>query len=327
MMTDSNYSITAYHIQIKERQKFYHNHKKSDAIDKSHYLKSPYNFMCDFIAHITANKINNRSSYFYVSDVKDIMLPNLIGKELFVRFGKAGQDFLTVEPEGKERQFGKDTKIVKYYRIFFFKRTDDNNCFMVIFRNGVNSCKTIVYDEMRDFLSETNILVNLPYVSNNEYINNLCRNMTLVSLNYATKISVSSPDNADNNSTIWKKYSDVTIDLSIEKTKSKFQTLLENLLFGNDKQNKKQICDILSYNVNGGNKDDGDMYIVDEESLSVLINMDGVKRTIKLRDFLSFYDVDITSKLDEDQNGNPTNESIMKEIIEYVSGIEIPEDE
>ena len=314
---NSKYSITAYLIRTKSRQKFYDNHNKESAVDKSEYIEDVKTFVRDFLKHLDNCKNDNEYEYLHIYSRKDIPGLDFYGVELFVNYGRSGEDFKTIESDGKEHSFGKETKIVKYYRIFFFIK-NDGNCFMVIFRNGVNSCKTAIYNEMKRYLEDTNVILMLPYVSNNVYLEALYDDMQFISLNYATNVKCLSSDNADDNYSLTKKYSFTSIDLSIGNRVQGFLDVLAGLFKGHHHENKKLLCDLLQLQLNGS-----DDYIVDEDSVSVLAQINGVKRTIPIKDVLSFYDVDITTKLELDSEGIPTEQSIIDEVVEYVSGIEV----
>ena len=316
---NQHFSITAYHIVLKQRQKFYGDNDKETATDKTNYLANTGIFVKEFVDSIRSIKSNEEFSYLYVSNIIDLSGPEMAGQELVVNYGKSGQDFKTIEYDGTEKDYDKRTKIVKFYRVFFFNR-GDGNCFMVVFRNGSNSCKTAVFNKMKEFLANTNVIVDLPYVSNNEYIEQLCEKMDFVNLTYTTLYKTYPNDNADDPKTLTKKYSVTTIDLSFETPRNKFLALLRGLFVGKDSNKKKELTSKLEVEVN---KDD---YVLDTESLSVLVNINGVKRTVPIQTIMSFYDVDISSKLDFDQNGNPTEQSIAREVIDYTKGIRLGED-
>ena len=314
---NSKYSITAYLIKTKQREKFYDTHSKESVIEKNDYISDVKTFVHDFLAHLKSCKRDNEYEYLYIYDKKEIPGLDFYGIELFVNYGRSGEDFKAVEMDGKEYLFGRETKIVKYYRIFFFVKKD-GACFMVIFRNGINSCKTAIYNEMRKFLENTNVIVSLPYVSNNLYLDELYKDMQFISLNYVTNIRCLSTDNADDNHSLIKKYSSTSIDLSIGTRVQRFVNLLKSLFKEQHSETKKLLCELLELEI----KDKG-IYAIDEDSISVLAFMNGVKRIIPIKDVLSFYDVDITSKLKYDSNELPTEDSIVDEIVNYVGGIEI----
>lgn len=320
---NSRYSITAYLLKTKQREKFYDGKNKESSINKIEYISEVKTFVHDFLSYLNSCKKENEFEYLYIYNKKEIPGLDFYGVELFVNYGRSGEDFKTIESDGKESSFGRETKLVKYYRIFFFVKTD-GLCYMVIFRNGINSCKTAIYKEMRKFLEDTNVIVYLPYVSNNAYLESLYEDMQFVTLNYSTNIKCLHPDNVDGTYSVVKKYSSTSIDLSIGTRVERFINALKIIFKGNHSENKKMLCDLLELDLK-----DKDMYEIDECSLSVLTQINGVKRTIPIKDVLSFYDVDITSKLEFDSNGLPTEDSIVSEVVEYVSGIEIegPTDE
>lgn len=311
------FSITAYLITTKERQKYYGDESKDSCTKKQDYIDDPRKFVKDFVKRLIKCKKNDLNDYMSVSEEHDIKLPSIVGNELTVNYGKSGQDFSTVKINGEINEYDKETKIVKYYKNFFLIR-EDGRVFMVIFRDGVNSCKTAIYNEMKSFLQGTNVIVDLTYVSNENYIRSLFDNIEFVNLNYNVVYREISPDNADDSKIIQKKYSSNTIDLSLQHKKN-FKDFLNKILNHiNGHQNRMELTTLLNDGL-------AENYCVDEDSLSVLVELNGVKRTIRIEDVARFYDVDITAKLEYDENGNPQNESILSEVIEYVSGIEIVE--
>ena len=312
---EGRYSITAYLIELRERQKFYGDHTKDNVVDKTEYINNPTQFVHEFLAHLEKDKSVSDNSYLCIYDSKIMPDKDIAGVELFVNYGKSGQDFLTVKKSGEEQKFDRDTKIVKYYKVFLVIK--DDNAFLVIFREGVNSCKTAFFDEMRVFLDNTNVIVSLPYVSNNEYLNKLYDNMTLVNLNYETMYKELSNDNADDSTYISKRYSLTSIDLTLGSSLTKFGQMISNWFKG--LASRDLISEVLRTNVDNG------VYSLNEESMSVVVMIGGVKRTVPLNKIASFYDVDITSRLEYDSKNIPTNESIVGEVIEYIKGIKLPE--
>lgn len=312
------YSITAYLITTKERQKFYGDESKESCANKQVYIDDPRKFVNDFVKHLINYKKNSLNDYMSAFGQRDVIMPSIIGKELIVKYGKSGQDFSTVKSDGEIKEYSKETKIVKYYKNFFLIR-EDNRCFMVIFRDGVNSCKTAIYNEMKSFLQGTNVIVELTYVSNEEYIRALYEDIQFINLNYDVVYKQIPSDNADEPTVKQKKYSSNSINLSLNRTKDRFISFLDKILNHiNGHESKVALTTLLNTSLSND-------LCVNEDSLSVLIELNGVKRTIRIEDVARFYDVDITTKLEFDEKDNPTDESVLKEVLEYISGIEVIE--
>ena len=317
---DNKYSITAYLITTKERLKYFGDESRDTCVKKQEYLDDPSKFTFDFVNSIKNHAVNEIDRYMSVTNEIPINLPAIAGKELVVNFGKNGQEFLTVKSDGVKNEYDRKTKIVKFYRNFFLKRAD-GKVFMVIFRDGVNSCKTALYQEMKKFTHNTNVIVDLTYVSNEEYISSLYENVKYINLNYDIVYKEIPSDNADEPFKKKRKYSSCAIDLSLRQTKTKFRSFLDNLFRGSGgRQNRITLATTLSADLSDTNR-----YDVDSDSLSVLVELNGVRRTINIEDVARFYDVDITSKLDYDDENNPTIESIRREVIDFVSGINVEE--
>ena len=67
--------------------------------------------------------------------------------------------------------------------------------------------------------------------------------------------------------------------------------------------------------------------IVDEESMKVEISYNGNRRMVNLSDIKQMmYDVEITNKLDFDENNNPTLSSIVLTVLDYMKGINIKDE-
>lgn len=312
---DAKYSITAYAINFKERIRFFGDSNKDNCIDKTEYITNPVKFVTDFLEYIEGINRNERTSYLRINKKIPISQENILGTELFVNYGRSGQDFLTVEPNGTEQSFGEDTKIVKYYKVFFLVR-NDNNVFFVIFRNGVNSCKTAFQEEMKKFLDGTNVILELPYVSNNQYIDSLFDNISLVSLNFDTLYGARTHDNIDDPKIFSKRYSTTSIDLSLESNVHRYCGKLRDWFRGIS--SKELISTALKAEIK-----DSENYFLDENSLSVVISFNGFKRTVAIREIAQLYDVDITSKLSYGTDRKPTDASIIREIVEYIGGIKL----
>lgn len=308
----SRYSITAYEIKLFERQKFYGDIKKDNAIDKLSYIEDTKAFVNDFIYRLKHNSNNNIDNYLKIEGSNDLSNEDYCAVELRINYGKLKEDFLTVESNGNEHKYI-DTKIVKYYKVYFFCKNDGSS-YLVVFRNGYNSCKTAIFNEMKAFLKDTNVLVSLPYTSNNEYIENLYNDIEPVSLSFSTMYRKAALDNVDGTKIINKKFSTTCIDLGLNENKHKYRNLIMGIFSKNT--NKQAIVSQFDFA-----RPDQDNYSIDPNSFTVIISVGGVKRTVLLNDEISFYDVDITSRLVLDKSGKPTDKSIREEIFRYVNGL------
>ena len=318
MNENQRFSITAYYIHVKERQKFYGEINKDNAEDMKRYISNKISLVNDVLKYVRNNNYDEKSNYIEISnfDNKPIVDKNLILLSMDMEYGKNGQEFKTIEANGAVNKYNEETKLIKYYKIFFVHKINGPS-FMVVFRSGINSCKTAITNEFSNYVAKSNVIVNFIYMSNNEYISDLIENSKVISLNYTTMYSEMPQDNADDYKIVQKKYSLTSVDLSLGLNKGLVNIILA-ILKNPTHAERKLITSALDINPK-------DNFLIDENSYSVLLNMDGFKRTVSLHDAAMFYDVDITSKL-KFENSKPTQESIEQVVVDYTDGIIIPND-
>ena len=124
------YSITAYKIDIKEREKAPKGFKMDELKNCSKYITDKDAFINDFISYLNSLNYKEKNNYFKLT-------PSRIGNGMIdgvfieVLYGRNGREFLTIDQYNNEEKHDEKTKYICYYKIYFFEA--NNNLFMVTF--------------------------------------------------------------------------------------------------------------------------------------------------------------------------------------------------
>lgn len=308
-----HYSITAYQVDLKKREKGINGQKLEDLTDYSYLLYKPFTVVEKFIANVKNTDYSNSNLYFLITQRVNNTFNGYDEVLLQLRYGSAnGVDF-SVFRGNVESQYDKDAKIVKEYVLFFYYK--DEKLYCIAFRNGTNSCKTVIEKEFKKMLENTNMMISLNPISNEEYIQNKFGNAGINSIQYETIYKIDDGDDANPNKKGKIRYSTVNIDMTNEKNKAKFIVKkFIDFLKGNAKETVINKASIIEEN----NKD----VEIDKDSFKIEIELNGTKRVVSFDSLTSLlYDVDITNELKVNHDGEIDMPSLINIVEEYMEGI------
>ena len=313
IMNKKTYSITTYELELKERERAPKGQKLEDLDDCSYYMNNKNKFINDFIHYLNSKNYKKENNYFNLADsiVQD---KDIKGKMINVLYGKNGRKFLTIDEFAEEKKYNEKTKYICYYTIYFF--VIENHIIMVSIRESNYGCKTVFAYEMRNFLSQSNLIVLPKIVSNEVYISKILNNANVQTLTFT---SLYEEDNGE----IKKHEKEICSKTSLELKTKNHKSILDKILNLIKKYNGE--TKMLLMTELKANYDSHDS-IIDEESLKITININGIKRVVNLLDFEKMlFDIDITEEIEYDEDGKPIQESINKIVFDYVKGLKFKE--
>lgn len=312
-MNDQNYSITAYCIVLKERERGKNGARINELDDHKDYIQNKKNFLNDFITWLNNRNYQSSNNYFKIktSTVTD---GDINGQLIDVLYGKNGREFMTIDKDFNENVYDEQTKYICKYKLYFFIL--NKNLIMVSFRQGKYGCKSALCNEIVKFLDNTNVILQTKVISNEKYISEIINNADFQKISYSLYYNY---DDGEKSKVKKDIFSNVSFELKSPSNKKKLNFIID-FLKGVTKEN---LITVLSNDNNIANNS-----MIDDSSLKLIIKIAGIKRVVNLADFESMmYDVDITSKLEFNKNGHPTQESINEVVLDYVKGVKVIENE
>ena len=314
-MNDRYYSITAYKVIVKNREKGTGGIQLDNLPDNKHYHDKK-RLISDFVLKIR-NRQNDSNRFIELTSQRNVLC-QLNGFDVMcigLRYGGKNGTFFSVFHDNGESKFTPKDKIVRDYIVYFF--VSDVKAYMIALRVGVSSCKTAVEKELSNLVEKSNVYILLMPISNNEYIKDMYKDCSFSSISYETIFKEDYGDQSRGDIHKKETFSSVNICLSNEKTKRSLGLSRRFI----DLFTATVRTEVLSQVKKIAN-DEQKLYELDEESLRLEIEVNGTKRSVSLSNMNSLmYDVDITNRIQFDESSNVKPDSLDEIVCEYMKGI------
>lgn len=304
---NNHYSITAYEIELKLREKGINGFKLQELNDNSLYVKNKKQFLKDFIQLLKKTDYLEKDNYLNIVNEMKIQEYYYFFE---LEYGRINGNVFSVHSGKNVQNYDKNSKIIRKYYNYFFASND--RLFLIAFRYQTNSCKSAIEKEMHQMLQGSNVMVELVPKSNREYVNKMLEGADITNIQYDTIYRENHGDNSRGSQIKKYKYSTINIDVYNNKFWSKFHKF-EDLLRGSV---KTELVDELRTDIKI------EKFDVDDESIKIELSFNGTKRIISLADLdKMLYSVDITAVLQLQRNGEPNLNSLNTIVKEYLEGI------
>ena len=310
---DYRYSITAYNVELKKREKGINGKSLSELQDYSSIIDNPKELIKQVFDNIQST--NYLSSNILFKHVKIDKSTFKGFEKFFIKFeygSKIGTAF-SVHHNETESKFSKEDKLIKPYIVYFF--VNKSKIYFVAFRNGFNSCKTALEKQFKQALSNTNVIVNFNPITNEEYIQEKIGDANINNVQFETIYKIDDGDTSAERKKERERYSTVCIDMTNNKNKNKFRIgKFIEFITGKAKEN---VINKAKETIENENDIE-----IDENSFKMEIQLNGVKRIVSFEAFNSLlYDIDISDDLKLLKNGEIDISSLNNIVENYMEGI------
>ena len=311
-MDNKIYTITAYKILLKKREKAPKGRSMEELEEKDEYLYDKKLFLNDFYSYIMQKNYEKEKYYFNVE--KSMVADDFVeGELLHIKYGRSGREFITIDRNNYVTKFDEETKYVCNYLMYFF--IFNNEILMVSFKYSNYGCKTALSNEIRKFLENTNVLLETKTTANEKYINEALEKSDFSTISFDKIININ--DGEKN-----KIKKEVISHTRLELKASSNRYLISRII-GFLKGEAREVL-VTELSSNSG----VDISYIDENSIKTTIDFLGIKRVVNLSDLENMmYDIDVTDKIEKDDNGFAIQESINEVVFDYVKGIKVDIDE
>ena len=310
---DYCYSITAYNVELKKREKGINGKSLSELLDYSSIIDNPKELIKQVFDNIKST--NYLSSNILFKHVKIDKSAFKEFEKFFIKleYGSKTEIDFSVHHNETESKFSKGDKIIKPYIVYFF--VNKSKIYFVAFRNGFNSCKTALEKQFKQALSNTNVIVNFNPIVNEEYIQERLGEANINNVQFETIYKIDDGDTSTERKKERERYSTVCIDMTNNKNKIKFRIgKFIEFITGKAKENVISKAKETIENEND--------IEIDENSFKMEIQLNGVKRIVSFEAFNSMlYDIDISDDIKLLKNGEIDISSLNNVVENYMEGI------
>ena len=307
-MERKTYSITAYRLIFKEREKSPKGKTLEDLTRREDYLINKRLMLDDFYSYINSKNYYNKK-YFLGIDVEKLVINNICADKVKVRYGRCGREFTTIDEYSNQLNFDEKTKYVCNYIIYFF--IINNEIIMVSFKYSNYGCKTAIANELQEFLSSTNIIFETKPTANEKFINEMLEKADFETVSFDKIVEIDDGEGK-------KRKKEVCSSTMLKLKSISNQNVLSKLVALLRGETKENLISELEYNTRINKS------FIDYSSIKTTLNVDGIKRVVYLEDIENImYDIDVTNKLLFDENGYAIQDSVNDVVFEYVEGIKV----
>ncbi|MEF3692209.1 MAG: hypothetical protein V3574_04125 [Candidatus Moraniibacteriota bacterium] len=302
------YSITCYDIIVSERKKSPRGKKAEDLTDLTRFLNYEV-FLDNFFGYVSKTNYDTEKRHFKVESktkLDDVL--SLKTEKIQLDFGLSGTRF-KAKTVTEELDFDEKSKLIRIYTLYFFVK--EKRLLMVMLRKGKSSCKTAVINEMSNFIKNSNLVISTNRIANEKFVEESIDKSIIESISFSSIFEIDRGDMSEEVEYKEKISRTSTIgDLETKKKGSLFSFLSK--LIGI----REELVSTIEHNFIAEGEE------VEENSIKLLLSINGVKRTVPLADVMNMlFDIDITDRLSYDIEGNPSETSIDSVVRDYVSGI------
>lgn len=315
-MEQQSFSITAYSVSLKERQKAPKGKTKDDLSDNSKYLGDIHLFLKEFFEK-HASIVETDEKVFKMNAVSQEDIGGMKETVFDINYGRNGYPF-SVRQNKEDIKYNAEDKIVHYYKVLFYE-SEDGKAYMIVFRTGHYSCKGAVLDSMYTFLNDSNVLPLIDPIPIPDSLLELgsIESLTSLECDYVEYIETTDNSESPRKKSLKKKCASVCINLEEEKKrKDFFKELIQKITDCFTQTTRKKICERIKLSMNT------EEYEPDPDSLKMTVLVKGKKRVIPLADVESLlFSYDVTDKIITDKKGFADLDSIKDVSRNYIKEI------